>query len=78
MCNSKTKTDFYFLSLEIYTQLFVTACVGIHYFLLTGDRKIYSTLLYLVNVCNRGRINREYMVGAEMEKVYPVRLRKRK
>jgi len=24
------------------------------------------------------RINREYMVGAEMEKVYPVRLRKRK
>jgi len=45
---------------------------------LTGDRKIYSTLLYLVNVCNKGRINREYMVGAEMEKVYPVRLRKRK
>ncbi|KAH3690639.1 hypothetical protein DPMN_191326 [Dreissena polymorpha] len=37
---------------------FVTACVGIHFFLLTGDRKIYSTLRYLVNVCyNKGRIN---------------------
>jgi len=40
-----------------YTQLCVTACVGIHYFQLIGDRKIYSTLLYLVNVCNRGRMN---------------------
>ncbi|KAH3691345.1 hypothetical protein DPMN_190901 [Dreissena polymorpha] len=38
--------------------LFVTACVGIHFFLLTGDRNIYSTLLYWVNVCNnKGRIN---------------------